>query len=198
MRINVYSQELTDEVKFITKDSNTGKVYHAAQLMLRSADELHNSPDDDDRSAVTFWLPSSSHRLNDIAEAFDKIADRFREAAGEALINEHDAAPVEQLPYLYEVTSVAAPEASEPVPVLSDAPYQEPVDTLADFKIRFKAEHWAVKEGTANTTKIYDVFERSGDSDLWTEAAGIYSRGICIGKKSFIASQNDEFEIIES
>ena len=30
MRINVYSQELTDEVIHVEKESNTGVVYHAA------------------------------------------------------------------------------------------------------------------------------------------------------------------------
>lgn len=34
MRINVYSQELTDEVKMVEKKSNTGVVYHAAQIIL--------------------------------------------------------------------------------------------------------------------------------------------------------------------
>lgn len=34
MRINVYSQELTSEVLHIEKESNTGVVYHAAQLIL--------------------------------------------------------------------------------------------------------------------------------------------------------------------
>jgi hypothetical protein len=56
MRINVYSQELTDEVILIEKQSNTGIVYHAAQLILHSSPWLHHPPEDDDRSAVTFWL----------------------------------------------------------------------------------------------------------------------------------------------
>lgn len=51
MRINVYSQELTDEVAEIKKSSNTG---------------------DDDRSAVTFWLPQSRRGLTDLLKAFSK------------------------------------------------------------------------------------------------------------------------------
>ena len=78
MRINVYSQELTDEVIMIEKLSNTGITYHAAQLILHSSDKLHHSPEDDDRSAVTFWLPSSSVRLEDMARAFENIAAIFR------------------------------------------------------------------------------------------------------------------------
>ena len=60
MRINVYSQELTDEVKLISKgSSNDGPTYHAVQLMLHSSPLLHLTAHDDDRSAVTIWLPKS-------------------------------------------------------------------------------------------------------------------------------------------
>lgn len=78
MRINVYSQELTAEVKLIEKQSNTGVVYQAAQLVLHSSPMLHHPPLDDDRSAVTFWLPHSQRRREDIARAFDRIAEIFR------------------------------------------------------------------------------------------------------------------------
>lgn len=79
MKINVYSQELTSEVKVITKTSNTGKVYYAASLIFHSSDMLHNAPGDDDRSAVTFWLPWTKERREDLAKAFDSIANVFRE-----------------------------------------------------------------------------------------------------------------------
>ena len=80
MRINVYSQELTDEVILIEKASNTGIVYHAAQLILHSSERLHHPPDDDDRSAVTFWLPKSQARREAMAKAFEKVAAVFRTA----------------------------------------------------------------------------------------------------------------------
>jgi len=80
MRINVYSQELTDEVLLIEKGSNTGIKYHAAQLILHSSDKLHHPPMDDDRSAVTFWLPKSKSRRESFAKAFEKIAEIFRTA----------------------------------------------------------------------------------------------------------------------
>jgi len=83
MRINVYSQELTPEVQLTAKKSNTGIVYRAVRLMLHSSPMLHHPTDqndyDDDRSAITFWLPSSKDRCNQMAEAFDEIARRFRE-----------------------------------------------------------------------------------------------------------------------
>lgn len=74
MRINVYSQELTSEVKLIAKGSNTGVVYHAVQMILQSSPMLHHPPADDDRSAVTFWLPKSSARRIELAEAFTAMA----------------------------------------------------------------------------------------------------------------------------
>ena len=78
MRVNVYSQELTNEVLKITKVSNTGIEYTAAQLVLHSAKQLHAPPEDDDRSAVTFWIPNSYSRREDMALAFERIAEIFR------------------------------------------------------------------------------------------------------------------------
>lgn len=80
MRINVYSQELTDEVKLIAKESNTEVVYHAVQMILHSSSMLHHPPEDDDRSAVTFWLPRSSHRRDLLAQVFERMAKLVREA----------------------------------------------------------------------------------------------------------------------
>jgi hypothetical protein len=82
MRINVYSQELTDEVIRVEKISNTGRPYVAAQLILHSSSMLHHPPQDDDRSAVSFWLPSSRERCEMMAKAFDRIADIFRSESG--------------------------------------------------------------------------------------------------------------------
>ena len=80
MRINVYSQELTAEVALVAKGSNTGVTYHAAQLLLHSSPRLHHPPMDDDRSAVTFWMPRSQDRREDMARAFEEIALLFRTA----------------------------------------------------------------------------------------------------------------------
>lgn len=71
MRINVYSQELTFEVLEISKASNTGIVYQAVQFVLHSSPMLHHPPEDDDRSAVTFWLPRSVRGLKDFKQALN-------------------------------------------------------------------------------------------------------------------------------
>lgn len=83
MRINVYSQELTSEVGTVEKKSNTGLVYSAVQLMLHSSPMLHHPPQDDDRSAVTFWLPKSTERRESLARAFEEMARKVRAARPE-------------------------------------------------------------------------------------------------------------------
>ena len=83
MRVNIYSQELTNEVLHIEKESNTGIVYHAAQLIMHSSERLHHPPADDDRSAVTFWIPRSPQRREEMAKAFEEIAEIFRNAPPE-------------------------------------------------------------------------------------------------------------------
>lgn len=83
MRINVYSQELTDEVRLVEKVADTGIVYSAVQLMLHSSDRLHHTADDDDRSAVTLWLPKSQDRREALAQALEKMALMARYARPE-------------------------------------------------------------------------------------------------------------------
>ena len=83
MRINVYSQELTDEVQVEEKVSNTGLTYTAVRLMLHSSALLHHPPEDDDRSAVTFWLPKSVERRESFAAALEAMAACVRQAQSE-------------------------------------------------------------------------------------------------------------------
>jgi len=83
MRINVYSQELTDEVKTIEKTADTGVVYSAVQLMLHSSHMLHHGAGDDDRSAVTIWLPKSARRREILAQTLEEMAMRVRTAKPE-------------------------------------------------------------------------------------------------------------------
>lgn len=83
MRTNVYSQELTSEVLPVSKKSNTGIVYSAVQMILHSSNKLHHPPEDDDRSAVTFWLPKSEQRRETLAQSFETMAAMVREAPPE-------------------------------------------------------------------------------------------------------------------
>ena len=83
MRVHVYSQELTDEVNLIGKAAGTGVTYHGVQFILHSSDRLHNEPGDDDRSAVTFWLPRSPDRRESLAKAMERAAFLVRNAPNE-------------------------------------------------------------------------------------------------------------------
>lgn len=83
MRINVYSQELTDEVELIRQESNTGITYSAVRLILHSSPKLHHPPMDDDRSAITIWLPKSAGRREELAETLRQMADLVLEAPPE-------------------------------------------------------------------------------------------------------------------
>lgn len=73
MRINVYSQELTKEVSIVRKTDERGNVHFGVRMFLASHLVLHNTPADDDRSAVTFWVPNAGRvTAADLAEVFYK------------------------------------------------------------------------------------------------------------------------------
>jgi hypothetical protein len=79
MRINVYSQELTKEVEMVSKEASTGVVYWGVRMYLASPDILHHTPEDDDRSAITFWIPNAvSFTPMDLADVFESAAMSVR------------------------------------------------------------------------------------------------------------------------
>jgi hypothetical protein len=61
VRINVYAEELTPETELVTKtvtDDKFGtRTFYGVRMFLASPDVLHSDPEDDDRSAITFWVP---------------------------------------------------------------------------------------------------------------------------------------------
>lgn len=81
MRINVYAEELpkpddpraTEAVSVKTKG---GRTFFGVRLFLKSPDALHDTPDDDDRSAVTIWGPRAT-----VAKLLRRMADEI-EVAG--------------------------------------------------------------------------------------------------------------------
>lgn len=90
MRLNVYSQELIsdDHSGFITESvedrkADTGVIYSAVRLFLHSSSRLHEGGNDDDRSAVTFWLPKSPIRREHLAKTFEYLAYLIRKASPE-------------------------------------------------------------------------------------------------------------------
>lgn len=79
MRINVYSQELTDETMLITKEGTNEvgepETFYGVRMMLHSPEQLHHTDDDDDRSGITFWLPKSTHRRQELANTFADLSE---------------------------------------------------------------------------------------------------------------------------
>jgi hypothetical protein len=56
MRVNVYQEEVTGDVVGVRKEPSLGQHYAGARLILHSPTNLHYTPTDDDRSAVTMWV----------------------------------------------------------------------------------------------------------------------------------------------
>lgn len=78
-RINVYSQELTKEVEIVSKVADGighEKIeYFGIRMYLASPDILHHTPEDDDRSAITFWVPhAQSFTPFDLASVFGAMS----------------------------------------------------------------------------------------------------------------------------
>lgn len=82
MRINVYSQELTKEVILVSKVSENGVRHYGVRMFFSSSPLLHHTADDDDRSAITFWLPNAdSFTPRDLEDVFRNMADHAADAA---------------------------------------------------------------------------------------------------------------------
>ena len=78
MRINIYAEELFEKgsaraMERVSKTTDSGRTFFGARLYLKSAEELHDTPDDDDRSAVTIWGPRDhvARLLRDLADAME-------------------------------------------------------------------------------------------------------------------------------
>lgn len=75
MRINVYAEELTAETELVTKtvtDDKFGtRTFYGVRMYLASPDVLHADPEDDDRSAITLWVPWTRAGGHD----FDRVTD---------------------------------------------------------------------------------------------------------------------------
>lgn len=78
MRINVYSQELlldgSRAVEHVQQEADTGVVYSAVRLFLHSSERLHDRLGDDDRSAITIWLPRSEKKRQILSDLLHQMA----------------------------------------------------------------------------------------------------------------------------
>lgn len=78
MRINVYNEELTDDFKFVEKHvPETGKTYYGFRIFMKSAPELHHTPEDDDRTAITFWFGTKQKAITFLRGAYMAAANEL-------------------------------------------------------------------------------------------------------------------------
>lgn len=82
MRINVYSEEMTDDIELVTKEGVIGAdgeptTFYGVRWFLESSDKMHRTEFDDDRSAITFWFQ---------AHEAERMAERFGFAFAEAVV----------------------------------------------------------------------------------------------------------------
>jgi hypothetical protein len=80
MRLNIYSQELilngdpkTLELGY--QKAGTDITYAYVRMHFHSSDRLHQPPLDDDRSAITFWLPKSKDKRFMLRSLFLRMAE---------------------------------------------------------------------------------------------------------------------------
>lgn len=98
MRINLYGEELTTETELVTKtvtDEKFGtRQFYGLRLFLLSPDELHSDPADDDRSAITLWVPWTrvdGHDFDTAHRVLGSLYDRLQEAMANHLPGNHHA-----------------------------------------------------------------------------------------------------------
>ena len=73
MRVQIYQEELGEGVEIIEQTSRNGERFFGLRIWLKTCQSLldHSTPEDDDRSAVTFWAAS----LDDL-DALVSLMDR--------------------------------------------------------------------------------------------------------------------------
>jgi len=85
MRLNVYSQELILDdsdraLEIVTEESEAGTT-SGIRMFLHDVDSLRRQPPDDDRSAITFWLPKSRDNRRALISLFSQMAYMVDDAA---------------------------------------------------------------------------------------------------------------------
>lgn len=74
MRVNVYNEEMTNEVEVVRKSAE-GRNFVGLRFYLKSHEDMYPPHhQDDDRSAVTFWV-EEGHELDTLAATLGRATD---------------------------------------------------------------------------------------------------------------------------
>lgn len=105
MRINVYAEELTEETQLVTKVVDAGtpqeRTFYGIRLFLASPPELHYSEDDDDRSAITFWVPwtkADGHDFHKVGRVLESLLNQLGTGLSQELLNRVNARTEQRAP----------------------------------------------------------------------------------------------------
>ncbi len=86
-RVNIYAEELLTETELVIKrvsDKKFGdRQFYGLRIYLASPDVLHHSPEDDDRSAITFFVPwtkETGHQFHVVEEALNGLRSQLYKA----------------------------------------------------------------------------------------------------------------------
>lgn len=89
MRVNVYAEEITEEVEIVETTADTGSKFIGVRFYLKThPDQLRPVHPDDDKAGVTFWVKSSKegYRKGDamqlrriLSAALDKLRERDKD-----------------------------------------------------------------------------------------------------------------------
>lgn len=98
MRVNIYAEEMTTDTELVTKtvtDDEFGtRTFFGLRVYLHSPDVLHHSAEDDDRSAVTFWVPwtrADGHDFRLVRDVLEGLGERLSEAIAQTLFGVSDS-----------------------------------------------------------------------------------------------------------
>ncbi len=82
MRVHIYAEESTNDIEIVRKTADTAQSFFGVRYYLASSSLLHGTPNDDDRSAVTFWFHSLNEARNFFSLALTRVFDTV-DTAGE-------------------------------------------------------------------------------------------------------------------
>jgi hypothetical protein len=84
MRVNIYAEEITGETSLEVKAPEGMDVqFYGIRMYLDSPSVLHHTEDDDDRSAITLWVPwtkDGGHDWTRILTLLDNLVSEVEKA----------------------------------------------------------------------------------------------------------------------